>query len=141
MRVWGIKTKMVGKGLSMLARDTRKGVNTGLHLVGDELVKEFKKQVMAKNKYGRIYKIEGRLHRASKAYQTPANRTGHYRDMIGFYVSNLNLTFGNNAKYAAYLEDGTRNMHPRYGLKNTLKVLKEAKVEKLIDKSIKLAIK
>jgi len=142
MREWALRTK-VGKRantLGTLASRTRKGANTGMHLMGDLLVKEFKKQVMAKNKKGKIYRLKGRIHRASAPSQTPANRTGHYKDMIGFYVSNLNLTFGNNAHYAEYLEDGTRNMYPRYGLKNTIKAVGDEKMVTVLENAIKRSV-
>ena len=138
-------TKMKGgspSGTKGLASRTRNGVTLGLHRVGDLFVKEFKKQVMAKRKHGRVYRLD-RLgdHRASAKYETPANRTGHYRDMIGFYVSSGNLVFGNNAHYAGFLEDGTRNMYPRYGLKNSIEKVSEEKVSDTIMKAVMESIR
>jgi len=144
MRSWKMTTKIKGgtaKTLSGLSGRTKKALTHGLHNVGDLFVAEFKKQVMAKRKHGRVYKLQGRIHRASAKYETPANRTDHYRDMIGFYVSSGNLTFGNNARYAGFLEDGTRNMYPRYGLKNSMEKVPEQKVADTIMKQIMKAIR
>jgi len=145
VRGWGMYTKMSGGSYATaqnLGKRSRNGVTLGLHRVGDLLVAEFKKQVMAKRKHGRVYKLNRLVtHRASAKYETPANRTGHYRDMIGFYVSSGNLVFGNNARYAGFLEDGTRYMYPRYGLKNTLEKVPEQKVADTIMKAVMVSIR
>lgn len=105
---------------------TKFGIDQALWQTGKDLQSEFKRQVSEKNKTGRIYnlRIRGRnvLHQSSSSGQTPANLTGNYRRSSGFHVSQGagELTFGNTAKYAGYLESGTTRMRARPGLGNTV---------------------
>lgn len=123
-----------------LGPNTRMGVQKALYFVGKDLQSEFNRQVLAKGKTGRIYirRIKGgarRRHRASAPGETPANRTGNYRRNIGFKVQGWrNLVFGNSAKYAGYLEKGTRRMKPRPGLANTIKASERNIIRHLAEK-------
>ena len=171
MRIWALKTKMKGRGLSNLARDTRAGVGIGLALVGKKILAEFKKQVMATPKHGRLYRLKNGVHIASAGFETPANRSGHYRDAIGAVVNSLTLTIGNHAEYANYLEHGTgrhdkknkvvgrgeagktlnrlmkkeghtaTGMQPRQGIFNAIEKTSETQVIRILEKSIRLQIK
>lgn len=109
-----------------IAAATEYGVEKALYFTGKDLVGEFKRQVLSTNKTGRLYfrytRTGRRRHIASAPGETPANRTGTYRKLIGFKVSGGNkLTFGNSAEYAGYLEIGTSRMKKRPGLRNSVR--------------------
>ena len=111
---------------------TRFGIEKALWRSGKDIKKEFSKQVLAKNKTGRLYIRKNaagsrRRHIASAPGETPANRTGFYRKSFGFTVAAYdNLIIGNTAPYAGWLEKGTKNksggtrMAARPGLLNSI---------------------
>lgn len=110
-----------------LERHTGFGIDKALWQSGKDLISTFNKQVLSKDKSGRIYIRRdrlgrGRRHASSGAGESPANRTGFYRKSAGF---NLNrgakeLAFGASAPYAGFLELGTTRMKPRPGLGNAV---------------------
>lgn len=109
-----------------IAANTRFGVEKAWWRSGKDLVAEFKRQVIAKDKTGRLYIVKkgGRRykHIASAEGETPANMTGLYRKSISFKVNGAHqLTFGNTAEHSIFLEVGTSRMKPRKGLGNTVK--------------------
>ena len=106
-----------------LAANTHFGIEKAFWQSGKDITAEFSKQVLAKTKTGRLYIIRKRKHRASAAGETPANITGNYRKSIGFIVNQgttPQLTIGNSAEYAGFLELGTSRMRPRPGLRNSI---------------------
>ena len=109
-----------------IAANTRFGIEKAFYFIGKDLIGEFNRQVLAKNKNGNLYIIRRgkvrRRHIASAPGETPANISGTYRKGIGFKVDGANqLIFGNNAEHAKFLESGTRFMKKRPGLGNTVK--------------------
>jgi len=103
-------------------RDLNRGIRKGFQSIGKIQVKEIRKQVKTGTKSGRLYRIKGRLHRASAPGQTPANLSGLYQrsasyDVIGY--RELNWGIEQPAYYAGYLEDGTSKMEARPGVKNS----------------------
>lgn len=63
---------------------------------------------------GRVYTFRGRKHQASAPGEVPANRTGRLASSVGYLASGPDdLTVGEEAEYAGFLERGTRNMAPR----------------------------
>lgn len=117
-----------------IAANTRFGVEKALWHSGKDLQSEFSKQVLAKDKTGRIYfrQTKGggkRRHRASGPGQTPANRTGAYRKGFGFSVDRADqlrigveaIGDGPGGLYPLYLELGTSRMAARPGLGNTVR--------------------
>ena len=111
-----------------LAARTHFGIEKAMWKSGKDVIGEFNKQVLAKDKTGRIYIRRNkagsrRKHQASAAGQTPANRTGFYRKSVGFIVNqgtSPQLTIGNSAPYAGFLELGTSRMKARPGLLNSI---------------------
>lgn len=109
-----------------LAARTAFGIEKAFYFTGKNLISEFNRQVLAKDKSGRLYIRKTRSgarrrHRASASGETPANRTGTYRKGIGFRVQgSKQLVFGNSVEYAGFLEIGTSRMDPRPGLSNTI---------------------
>lgn len=105
---------------------TRFGVEKALWKSGKDIHSNFNKQVLSKEKSGRIYfrkTASGarRRHRASAPGETPANRTGAYRKGFDFTVAgHHSLTVGDTVDYALYLETGTSRMAPRPGLRNAI---------------------
>ena len=115
------------KSSKTIAARTRFGVEKALWRSGKDIQTEFRKQVLEKNKTGRIYirRIKGgarRRHRASAPGETPANRTGNYRRRFDFSVDGAHqLSIGNTAEYSGFLELGTRRMKQRPGLRNSIR--------------------
>ena len=107
---------------------THFGIEKAFWKSGKDIQGEFSKQVLAKNKTGRIYIRRNsagarRRHRASAPGETPANITGFYRKSFGFVVNQgvtPQLTIGNSAEYAGFLELGTTRMKARPGLLNSI---------------------
>lgn len=59
---------------------------------------------------GRVYTFRGRKHQASAPGEVPANRTGRLAESVGYLASGHDdLTVGEEAEYAGYLENGTHN--------------------------------
>lgn len=106
----------------------RKGLQTsGVQIAGkygsanDGLIKK----EMNKPKHGRVYKIgygrhgvvlkRARLHRASRAGESPAVISGRLRSSVYFQVQGgSQLRIGANTPYARTLEEGGRNEHGAY---------------------------
>ncbi len=122
------------ESIENIAANTRFGVEKALWRSGKDIQAEFSRQVLAKNKTGRLYIRRSksgarRRHIASAAGETPANRTGAYRKAFGFSVDGAHqLTIGiervgsgPSSKYPLWLEVGTRRMKPRPGLANAIK--------------------
>lgn len=113
--------------LENIAANTHFGVERSLWKSGKDILSEFSRQVLAKDKKGTLYVLRDRSgrrrrHVSSAPGQTPANRTGNYRKSGDFNVSNGNqLVFGNAAEYSGFLELGTSRMKKRPGLSNTIK--------------------
>lgn len=109
-----------------LEENTKKGIRRAFFDIGDDLITEFNKQVLVKDKKGRIYirrdkAGRGRRHRSSAAGQTAANRTGTYRKSVGYQLHGTKgLAFGVRAPYGGFLETGTSRMKPRPGLGNAI---------------------
>ena len=109
-----------------IAANTKFGIEKAFYFIGKDLMGEFNRQVLAKNKSGQLYIIRRgktrRRHIASAPGETPANISGKYRKGIGFKVDGANqLIFGNSAEHAGFLESGTRFMKKRPGLGNAVK--------------------
>jgi len=122
-----------------LAARTAFGIEKAFYFVGKTLVSEFNRQVLAKDKTGRIYirrtrSGAKRRHRASAPGETPANRTGNYRRGIGFRVQgSKQLVFGNEVEYAGFLEIGTSRMGARPGLSNAIVASERSIIRNLAD--------
>lgn len=120
-----VGNKKTFDSLKNLKANTHFGVQKGLWRSGKDIHGTFNKQVLAKNKTGRIYIRKdrlgrGRRHQASAAGESPANRTGFYRKSAGFFVRKMELVFGASAPYAGFLELGTSRMAKRPGLGNAV---------------------
>jgi hypothetical protein len=129
-----IKVKIIGsdgnqkayESAGNIAANTKFGIEKAFYFIGKDLIGEFNRQVLAKNKTGNLYIVRRgktrRRHIASAPGETPANISGAYRKGIGFKVDGANqLVFGNSTEHASYLENGTRFMKKRPGLGNTVK--------------------
>jgi len=85
---------------------------------------------------GRLYGT----HRASAPGEYPANRSGALVRSVGVDVKNKQLTFGEGADYAKYLEHGTRNMEARPHLRRSADA-KIGHLEKLFNSKITRGMK
>ena len=131
-----------------------KAIRRASYISGKELVSDLKRD-MKMPKTGRTYKIykgvsgalkRPRLHVASSASETPAVRTGEFRESIDFKVmGNKRLIFGSGANnkaqaYAKFLEEGTYKMKARKPIYRTARKL-QSQVKTNFDKEIKKTLK
>jgi len=87
----------------------RAGLESALYDIGSEVVKETARLIINGPKTGRIYSFRGGRHQASAPGEPPANRTGRLARSGDFIVRNWQeMTVGEKAEYAGFLEDGTR---------------------------------
>ncbi len=117
------KSKIILINMSLNNNKAIIGAQKGLWYAGKQLQKEVKAKIKDKTgKSGKYYKYKGRQIQASAPGEYPANRSGNLRKSIGFEVKGQNLEFGarTNAKYAKYLELGTRRMGKRPFLNRTV---------------------
>lgn len=113
-----------------LDRATQKGIRRGFYNLGDHLSSELSKEMLSKNKTGRVYFRRNRgggrrRHTASAAGQTAANRRGTMRKARGYQIRGsdqmeFGIRSGRGADYAEFLENGTRNMEARPSVGNAV---------------------
>lgn len=114
------------KSLFLRIENTPQRIDTagrrGLALAGKIVVKTAKDGIKNPPKTGRYYIKNGRRHRASREGEYPANQTGELRNSIGYTIEGTRkVSVGARAKYAGFLEDGTKGMGQRPFLKNSVK--------------------
>ena len=84
--------------------------------VGPQLVKTARAK-MREPKTGELYRINGKLHRASAPGEAPADVTGQLFKSVKHLTQGHDLLFGSGSKrktrYAKFLELGTKNMKER----------------------------
>lgn len=108
------RTKSVLVGISRSLSAHRCAIRDALHEHGNDVIDENQKLIINGPKTGRIYRFRGRPHQASAQGEPPANRSGVLKDSGGYRVRNPHeMTVGEEAFYAGFLEDGTRKMKPR----------------------------
>lgn len=118
--------KQVTAQLNSLDDRTRRGIRQFWFILGKSLLKSFNAEVLRKPRSGRVYKIKRgktrRKHTASEPGETPANISGNYRKAAGYQIQGSSqMTFGNAAEYAGFLENGTSKMEARPGLGNAVR--------------------
>ena len=97
------------------------GIRDAFFDQGDRNVKYARKEILKRNKTGRLYMIKGKLHRASAPGEFPANLTGKLRKGINYKVRGSNsMEFGDRVNYGKYLELGTKKMEPREHIVRTV---------------------
>lgn len=128
----GPGNKRAFQSIEDIRRNNVRAIRQAYFKIGKDHTVELSRQMLAKDKQGRIYIRTGpsgrrRRHRASAEGQTAANRTGNMRRNRGFQLrGSEQLEFGiRDTPYAAFLERGTRNMRPRPSLGNTVKALQK----------------
>lgn len=92
-----------------------------LYDIGKDMYAEARRLIKEGPKTGIKYRVRGRAHTASAPGQAPANWTGKLRRSVGFQVRRNEVEYGYKINYGKYLEDGTRKMSPRPGLRITYK--------------------
>jgi len=111
---------------------TRRAIRQAYFKIGKDHTEELSRQMLEKNKRGRIYiRINKagrrRRHRASAPGQTAANLTGNMRRNRGFQLKGSDqMEFGiRDTPYAEFLERGTGKMTARPSLGNTVRALQK----------------
>lgn len=120
----GKKNQEVLDKVKNLGRDVKIGIGKGFEELGSNLVRTAENQALNEPKFGREYEVKTngvkKLHRASKAGQSPAILSGNYFENFKYENRGEELEFGNDAEYSEYLEDGTEKMEPRTGVQNAV---------------------
>ena len=105
---------------------SRRAIRQFWFAYGKTLLKSFNEAVLKKPRSGRVYlrRIKGgakRKHVASKAGESPANKTGTYRKSAGYQIKGeREMEFGVTSEYGGFLENGTKKMKARPGLSNAV---------------------
>jgi len=87
----------------------RAGLESALYDIGSEVVRETERLIINGPKTGRVYSFRGARHQASAPGEPPANRTGRLARSGDYIVRNWQeMTVGETAEYAGFLENGTR---------------------------------
>lgn len=102
----------VNKQLSQLKNRTKTGMRQGFYDVGVMAKREINTAVLARPRFGRQYKINGRRHIASRRGESFSNITGTARRTRGFDVqgfSRLEFGFKKNraTEYTKFLEESS----------------------------------
>ena len=104
---------LVGGKIKNLDMATRAGIRQGLYNLGSNLKQTSSKEMLKRNKTGRVYRYKGRRHQASARGETAANRSGKLRKSIDFQVQGSEgLRFGASAPYAEFLENPSKLDRP-----------------------------
>ena len=120
---------------SMFKKATRKGITNAFYKIGKDLKQDVVRDIKTGAKTGKVYSVQingvKRLHRASAPGEVPANLTGALANSIGYDVSgsSYKMEYFADTEYAAWLEDGTRNLKPRPYLIATIDANEENTVE------------
>jgi hypothetical protein len=109
------RTKQVVIDVTKLEGTNKRGLERALQEIGPEIVRETRRLIETGAKTGRVYRFRGRPHQASAPGEAPANRSGRLARSGDFKVRNWQeMTVGETADYAGFLENGTRGrMAPR----------------------------
>jgi len=115
IRIKPIKsTKRVIVGMTREFHWHQQGIENGLHVIGDIVGKRTGELIKQGPKTGRVYRIRGRDHQASSPGEPPANLTGRLTKSYNYNVHGpFQMTVGEDAPYAGFLEGGTGKMKPR----------------------------
>ena len=108
------KSRQVIATVPKLTEKYKQNIESALYEIGTEVVKETRRLIRRRNKTGRLYNINGRLHRASAPEEAPANLTGKLLKSSNYTVHNQQeMSIGEEVLWALFLELGTRKMAPR----------------------------
>lgn len=108
------KTKRVLIGMTENVHRHHEGIQNGLHAIGEIVGNRTEQLIKQGPKTGRIYRFRGQDHQASAPGEAPANRTGRLVKSYNYDVHGpFQMTVGEDAPYAGFLEGGTRKMKPR----------------------------
>lgn len=108
------RTKEVELQISNHAEKFKRSIRQSLSMIGEIVGRESKQILSSGKRTGRTYRIKGRDHTASAPGEAPASITGKLAESYKYRVSSWHtMVVGENASYAKFLEDGTRNMLPR----------------------------
>ena len=130
--------------LGNIPHEFQRAIRQGWFRSGDELSKELNEQTLKKPRAGRSYvrKVRGgsrRRHRASRAGETPANQSGTYRKSRGYNIRGWKqLEWGVKDPKAKFLEEGTKNMQARPGVRNTVDA-KQNQVQSILESELRKA--
>lgn len=100
--------------LNSIQRLNKDSIRKGFYTIGTIATRQINDDVLAKPRFGNTYKVNGRLHTASRKGESFASATGKARKTRGFDVKGSNsLEFGfrkdGETIYTAILEKGDLN--------------------------------
>jgi len=107
------------QNVALFQKAANKGITQAFYKMGKDLKKDAVNSIKSGTKTGKVYSVNvngvTRLHRASAPGETPANLTGALAKSIGYDVSgsSYKMEYFADTPYAAWLEDGTKNMSAR----------------------------
>ena len=110
-------------------------INEGHEKAGILIKRELIRGLTTGSRSGRIYRIRGKSHQASAGGEFPAKLSGALAASVGFKTTNKRLIIGENADYAAYLENGTSKMAARPHLRPSVE-RNVQKLRKLVEQEI-----
>lgn len=115
IRIKAIKsTKRIIVDMPREIHKHQQGIENGLHVIGDIVGQRAGELIQQGPKTGRVYRIRGRDHQASAPGEAPATFSGRLAKSYNYNVHGpFQMTVGESAPYAGFLEDGTRKMKPR----------------------------
>ncbi len=100
--------------LKDLPRGTRSGIRRSMYDIGADATRDMVTNLTTGSRSGRLYKVRGRIVRASAPGEFPAKRTGGLARSANYSVRGASeLEVGVREKYGRYLEFGTRFMDRR----------------------------
>ena len=103
------KTREILIDIPQHMKKHRRGLENALYEIGADVIEETRRLIINGPKTGRIYSFRGGRHQASAPGEAPANRTGRLARSGDYKVKNWQeMTVGETADYAKFLEDGTR---------------------------------
>ena len=123
-------------------KNSKEGIRKGLLDVGPEIEREIVRLIESPPKTGRLYLINGMIHRASAPGEAPANLTGALADSADFTVpSAVQMVIGyraNIAPHGEWMEYGTRDgrIAPRPALRRAT-IGKAREIEQALIEGIK----
>lgn len=110
------QNKRVYYQIDNLTKGHKKAIRNASFDIGRKNQSDIRKNILTGPKTGRLYRVSGRVHRASAEGESPANVTGRLAKSASYNVKGhraVEFGYAASAHYGGYLEDGTVKMKRR----------------------------